>query len=202
MPKLVGYSRISVGSQALSAQHTDLLSAGVHRDHLYTDENVSGTEARRPELELAVAALRRGDTLVVTALDRLSRTTSGLAGFPRLLLSKGAGLRVLDVIGTDPRSPRPEGEMLLTMMASLTQMELDLREERFETKRIEGKDLGGLRKQFTRQQIETAQKMLADGKPATKVAKELRMSRSTLYKRIAKLPGSAITPSDVSVSDS
>lgn len=59
-------------------QITDLIAAGVRRDDLYTDHGVTGAKARRPALDLALQALQEGDTLAITTLDRLGRSTANM----------------------------------------------------------------------------------------------------------------------------
>ena len=49
---------------------SDLLAAGVRRDDLYIGYRVSGGRASRPQIGKAVAALEKGDTLVIATLDR------------------------------------------------------------------------------------------------------------------------------------
>lgn len=53
-------------------------------------------------------------------------------------------------------------------------------------RRAAGKDLGGRRERFTNSQIENAQRLINAGQPATHVARDLGMSRATLYRRIAE----------------
>ncbi|MET4097475.1 DNA invertase Pin-like site-specific DNA recombinase [Arthrobacter sp. UYCu712] len=61
-------------------QVRDLLAAGVRRDDLYTDHGVSGARASRPAFNRALEALHEGDTLVITTLDRLGRSTVNMLG--------------------------------------------------------------------------------------------------------------------------
>ena len=69
----IGYARCSTYSQDLTAQRQALLELGVQEDRVYTDHGLSGTKRDRPGLEQALAAVREGDTLVVTKLDRLAQ---------------------------------------------------------------------------------------------------------------------------------
>ena len=59
-------------------------------------------------------------------------------------------------------------------------------------RRAAGKDLGGRRQTFTDSQIRNALRLIDGGEPATQVAKDLGMSRATLYRRIRGLPQLAI----------
>ena len=99
--KLIGYARVSTKQQAPDRQEVDLLAAGVRRDDLYIDHGVSGARASRPEFDRALNAIQDGDTLVVTTLDRLGRSTQNMLAFAEELRSRSAGLRVLNLGGGD-----------------------------------------------------------------------------------------------------
>jgi hypothetical protein len=73
---LVGYARTSTAEQdaGLQAQVRDLQAAGCTK---IFQEQVSSI-AERAELERALDYVRGGDTLVVTKVDRLARSTVGL----------------------------------------------------------------------------------------------------------------------------
>jgi DNA invertase Pin-like site-specific DNA recombinase len=77
-------------------------------------------------------------------------------------------------------------------MAALAQMELEIKRERITDSvakcRAAGKDLGGRRPTFTDSQIRNALRLIDSGEPATQVARDLGMSRATLYRRIRELP--------------
>src|SRR3954447_2328146 len=71
----IGYARVSTGGQKLERQIDALTRAGCRRIFA---EKKSGRNADRPELAAALAFMRPGDTLVVPALDRLSRSLQDL----------------------------------------------------------------------------------------------------------------------------
>jgi DNA invertase Pin-like site-specific DNA recombinase len=68
---------------------------------MYVDHGVSGAKASRVELDKALGALHNGDTLVVTTLDRLGRSTVNMLKLADDIKSKGAGLRALNLGGGD-----------------------------------------------------------------------------------------------------
>jgi DNA invertase Pin-like site-specific DNA recombinase len=191
MGRLIGYARVSTRQQSTDRQEQDLLGAGVRRDDLYIDRGVSGARASRPQFDRAIAALHDGDTLVIATLDRLGRSTQNLLAFAQELRSRGAGLRVLNLGGGDVDTSTPMGSMVFTVMAALAQMELDIKRERIgdsvSKRRAAGKDLGGRRPVFTDSQIRNAVRLIDSGEPAAQVAKDLGMSRATLYRRIQAL---------------
>lgn len=189
--KLIGYARVSTKAQDTDRQEADLLAAGVRRDDLYVDHGVSGAKASRVELDKALGALHDGDTLVVTTLDRLGRSTVNMLKLADEIKAKGAGLRVLNLGGGDVDTSTPMGAMVFTVMAALGQMELEIKRERItdsvSKRRAAGKDLGGRKEKFKDSQIKNAARLIQSGEPAAQVARDLGMSRATLYRRMEGL---------------
>ena len=192
MTKLIGYARVSSRAQSTHRQQADLLAAGVRRDDLYIDHGVSGARASRPQFDRALDALIEGDTLVVTTLDRLGRSTQNMLAFAEELRRRGAGLRVLNLGGGDVDTATPMGSMLFTIMAALAQMEQEIKRERIidsvSKRRAAGQDLGGRPRRITDSQIRSAISLVEGGAPAAQVARDLGMSRATFYRRSRDLP--------------
>jgi DNA invertase Pin-like site-specific DNA recombinase len=191
MSKLIGYARVSTRAQDTDRQVVDLLAAGVRRDDLYVDHGVSGAHARRPQFDKALEAVQEGDTLIVTTLDRLGRSTSNMLALADELKVQKVNLRVLNLGGGNVDTGTPMGSMVFTVMAALAQMELEIKRERVNdsnTKRRDaGLDLGGRRPMFSDSQIANARRLIEQGQPASHVARDLGMSRATLYRRIGHL---------------
>ena len=191
MGKLIGYARVSTRGQDTDRQTSDLLAAGVRRDDLYIDRGISGARAARPALDRALEALHTGDTLVITTLDRLGRSTTNMLTLAERLKDQGTNLRVLNLGGGDVDTGTPMGAMLFTLTAPLAQMELEIKRERITDsvakRRAAGRDLGGRRPTFTDSQVENARRLIDTGQPAIEVARDMGMSRATLYRRIADL---------------
>lgn len=189
--KLIGYARVSTRDQDTDRQQQDLIAAGVRRDDLYTDHGVSGGRASRPEFDKALEALHPGDTLVITTLDRLGRSTQNMLTLAQDLRERQIGLRVLNLGGSDIDTSTPMGAMMFTVMSALAQMELDIKRERINDsvikRRAAGQDLGGRKQKYTDSQIRNARRLIDSGEPATAVARDLGMSRATLYRRMAEL---------------
>jgi lipopolysaccharide/colanic/teichoic acid biosynthesis glycosyltransferase len=66
---LIGYARCSTDKQDLAAQRHMLRQLGVSDDRVYLDHGMTGRNRRRPGLQQALAAVRKGDTLVVPKLE-------------------------------------------------------------------------------------------------------------------------------------
>jgi len=185
--RLIGYARVSTRQQSTDQQEADLLAAGIRRDDLYVDHGVSGARASRPQFDRALDALHEGDTLVITTLDRLGRSTQNMLAFADELRGRGAGLRVLNLGGGDVDTSTPMGSMLFTIMAALAQMEHEIKRERvidsISKRRAAGKKLGGRPQTITDSQIKSAVRLVEAGEPAAQVARDLGMSRATFYRR-------------------
>ena len=89
---LIGYVRVSTAGESLELQKQALDHAGVER--LFV-EVACGAKAMRPQLERALAELRKGDTLVVWRLDRLARSVRHLVATVEDLDRRGIGVRSL-----------------------------------------------------------------------------------------------------------
>lgn len=189
--KLIGYARVSTRQQSTDRQEADLLAAGVRSDDLYIDHGISGARASRPQFDRALDALQAGDTLVITTLDRLGRSTQNMLAFADELRGRGAGLRVLNLGGGDVDTSTPMGSMLFTIMAALAQMEHEIKRERvvdsISKRRDAGANLGGRPQRVTDSQIRSAMRLVEGGEPAAQVARDLGMSRATFYRRSRSL---------------
>lgn len=119
----IGYARCSTHSQDLEAQRKALLGLGVSEDRIYTDHGLTGTGRNRPGLAQALAALRQGDTLVVSKLDRLARSVPDARDIAKELERKGVTL----ALGTAIHDPSdPMGRMFFNIVATFAEFEADL----------------------------------------------------------------------------
>ena len=118
----VGYARVSTKDQRLEVQLEKLNDC----DKIY-EEKLSGTDDKRPKLQECLDYVREGDTLVVTRLDRLARSTLHLCEIAKLLERKGVSLIVIDQsIDTSTSS----GRLLFNMLGAIAQFETEIRAER------------------------------------------------------------------------
>src|SRR5258708_18474205 len=97
----IGYARVSTVDQDLTAQREALTALGVDPKRIYVDHGLTGTNRDRPGLREALAASRRGDTLVVTKLDRLARSVPDARDIVDELTAAGVKLN----IGGAPHPP-------------------------------------------------------------------------------------------------
>ena len=120
-----GYARVSSADQDYALQEQALRTAGCE---VIRAEKASGTiRAGRAELELLLAFLRRGDTLVVTRVDRLARSIKDLQDIVYTLKARGVTLRATEQ-PIDTQSAA--GKAFLDMLGVFAEFETNLRRER------------------------------------------------------------------------
>ena len=124
MPKtLIGYARCSTDRQDLSAQRAALAELGVAADRIYVDHGLTGTSRARPGLDQALAAVRRGDTLVVPKLGRLARSVPDACFIADELAERGVTL----ALGQSRYEPAdPMGKLFFNILATFAEFEADL----------------------------------------------------------------------------
>ena len=130
--------------------------------------------------------------LVITTLDRLTRSTANMLALAEHLRAREATLRMLNLGGASMDTSTATSAMIFNIMAALAQMDLEIKCERISDsvtkRRAASKDLGGRRPQYTDSQIHNAPpRVITTGQPASQVAHDLGMSRATLYRRVASL---------------
>lgn len=121
----IGYARCSTAEQNLDWQLDALNREGCERIY---QEKASGAKKDRPELARMLDALREGDTIVVCELTRLSRSTKDLFDLVERISGVGANIRSLKEAWLDTTTP--QGTLLFTIFAGVSQFERDLTHER------------------------------------------------------------------------
>src|SRR5215831_6970360 len=120
-----GYARVSTADQHLTGQIEALKAAGAKT--IYR-EKISGVRADRPQLAKLMAALKAGDIVVVTKLDRLGRSTRELLDLIDQISKVGASFRSLGDFLWDTSSA--QGRLLSTLLAGIAEFERELIRER------------------------------------------------------------------------
>jgi len=118
---VIGYARVSTSGQTLDAQLEQLGGAGCAR---VFRETMSGARSDRPQLTAALNALEAGDTLIITRLDRLARSTRDLLDIVHTIETKGATLKALTESWADTTTPT--GKLILTVLGGLAEFERTL----------------------------------------------------------------------------
>jgi hypothetical protein len=124
MPERIGYARVSSLGQSLAIQLERLRHVGC--DTIY-EEKASGTKDDRPRLAACLEYVRKGDTLLVTRIDRLARSTQHLCEIAAMLDRKGVALEVID---QRIETATPAGRLHFQMLGAIAEFETALRKER------------------------------------------------------------------------
>jgi DNA invertase Pin-like site-specific DNA recombinase len=185
--QLVGYARTSTTEQeaGLEAQIRDLRVAGCTK---IFREQVSSI-GQRSHLERALDYVRAGDTLVVTKVDRLARSTVGLWEIVKRLESiddGGVGLRVLNLGGETVDTKSATGKLILTIFAGFAQFEREMMLERqregIAKAKAENRYMG--RRPTARLKADEAVKLFKEGRTVSETAKALTIGRGSVYRAL------------------
>lgn len=175
--QVVGYVRVSAADQNEARQ----LEALGPVDRLFS-EKVSGKNTNdRAQLQEMLFYVRDGDTVRVKSPDRLARSTTDLLALVEQLKAKGVSLEFIDnpALNTDT----PQGEFMLTVLAAIAQLERKtIRERQAEGIAIAMRNgVYDRVPKLTAEQIQLARTRISQGVPKAKVARDLGVSRQTLY---------------------
>ena len=120
---IVGYARVSSVGQSLDVQLEKLKGC----DKVFKEKR-SGVDTGRPVLKQCLEFLRDGDTLLVTKIDRVARSTSDLYRIVSELTEKDVSFKVVDDPSIDTTSRT--GKLVMGILALIAEFENDIRRER------------------------------------------------------------------------
>ncbi|AQT05495.1 recombinase family protein [Acetobacter persici] len=179
----VGYARVSTTGQTLELQLNTLKEFGCRR--IYR-EKASGADAERPELRKLLASLKPGQSVVVTRLDRLARSTFDLFSIVKTITDKKAQFYSLAEPWTDTSTST--GRLMLAVLGGLADVERDLIRTRTAEGRARAMEQGkrmGRPRQITDAQRQEITSRRQKGETLKSVATDFGISESTVS-RIAR----------------
>jgi DNA invertase Pin-like site-specific DNA recombinase len=183
MGRRIGYARVSTDDQDLAIQNAALEKDGCA---IVFDEKRSGTKRDgRDQLQLAMKVLTKGDSLVVTRLDRLGRSLRDLANIAHEIEALGANLRVLEQSVDTATSV---GRAFFGMLAVFAQFETDVRRERQSEGIAKAKKAGVYTGAKPRIDRNTVLAFINDGNGPAAAARVLGISRMTVYRILGENP--------------
>lgn len=183
------YARVSTTEQDLTAQRNQLSVLGVPEDRIYTDHGLTGTNRDRPGLRQALAAVRDGDTLVITKLDRLARSLPDARDIMEELTQKNVKLSIGGSIH-DPADP--VGRLLFNVLAMVAEFESDLirarTREGMQVAKAKGR-LRGKQPKLSKTQEAHVVCLYKGGQHTTaEIAELFKVARSTVYRIVQRTP--------------
>jgi len=179
----VGYARVSTAEQNEARQLEAL--AGVER--IFTDK-VSGKNTDRPALAEMLAYVRAGDTIRCASLDRLARNMRDMLALVEDLTDRGVTVHFIKENLTFNGQGDPMSKLLLGIFASISEWERETIRERQREGIAIAKAAGkytGRKPSLSAEQVATAVERVEAGIPKAKVARDLGVSRQTLYNALA-----------------
>ncbi len=174
---LVGYARVSSVGQSLDVQLDKLKNC-----QKIFQEKKSASGGRQPQLLAYLEYVREGDTLVVTRLDRLARSTLHLCQIAEQLRRKDVELHVID---QNINTADATGRLLFNMLGAINQFETEIRSERQIDGINKAKQKGvkfGASKKLTESQAKEMRKKRKDGVLIKDLMKEYNLSKASIYR--------------------
>lgn len=191
--KMYGYARVSTREQNLDRQILALKAAGVDERDIITDKQSGKDLGRQGYQTLRNVLLRRGDTLVIKSLDRLSRNKEDIKN--ELQYYKEAGVRLMICELPTTMIQMEEGmewvvemvnNILIEVLSSIAQQERETirkrQREGIDAAQLQGKHLGRPKAERPDGWEEIYREYKAGRMKAGEAMRELGLKKSTFYK--------------------
>ena len=177
--EIYGYARVSTTDQDTAIQEAALMAAGCTR---VVAEKKSGTTTKgRTELQTLLDFVRAGDTVMVTRIDRLARSTADLLAIVKTLEEKGVALKATEQpIDTST----PAGRAFLQMLGVFAEFETAIRKERQLDGIAKAKKEGVYKGRKVSISGDQVKALAAAGKGASEIAKQLGIGRASVYRHL------------------
>lgn len=181
---IYGYARVSTKKQAddgnsLEDQEKKLRDAGAT---VIIKEKYTGSVTKRPELDKLLQEIKPGDTLIVTTLDRIARSTSHGIELIDRLTEKNITVHILN-LGT--LNETPIGNLVRNVLLSFAEFEREMIVERTQAGRaIARQDPNykeGRPKKYTPKKLDHAMELL-ETMSYKQVEEVTGISKSTLIR--------------------
>ena len=174
----IGYVRVSSFDQNPERQleHIEI-------NKVFTDK-ASGKDAKRPQLDALLSFVREGDTVVVHSMDRLARNLDDLRRLVHKLTKLGVRIEFVKENLTFTGEDSPMANLMLSVMGAFAEFERALIHERQREGIALAKQRGayrGRKKSLSLTQVSELRQRVAAGEKKAELARELCISRETLY---------------------
>lgn len=181
--------------------HSDRLEEGngwARQEYMFKDvkidktykDVISGAKRERPELDMMLNELQKGDVVYIASIDRLSRSTQDLLDIVESIKDKGAFLVSIKDTWLDTRETNPMSTFLLTVMGAMCQLERDMITSRIQegVKAAQARGVKFGRPRGNSKEVQKAvQLYLKGGKSMREVEKITGVSRSSISKLVRQM---------------
>ena len=181
----IGYKRVSSADQNPARQ---LESIEVDREFV---DYASGRDTKRPQLEALLQYARDGDTVVVHSMDRLARNLDDLRRLVQELTRRGVRIEFVQEGLSFTGEDSPVSHLLLSVMGAFAEFERTLIRERQREGIALAKGRGaykGRKKVLSPIQVAGLRGRLSEGVSKAQLARDLGISRETLYQYLKANP--------------
>ena len=179
---LVGYARVSSLGQSLDVQIDKLKIAGCEE---IFQEKKSGADTNRPELKQCLKYVRKGDTLLITRIDRLARSTADLHRIVTSLSKNDVLFKVIDQPTIE--TVTSTGKLMFAVLAAIAEFENDIRSERQMDGILKAKERGvkfGRKTLITDEVKSRVRLMRSDGKLVREIMDSTGLSKASVYRAL------------------
>lgn len=183
------YLRVSTDNkgQTTDNQRKLIEDAGFAIGQFHSEDGISGSKPAfsRPVFSFMYKQMKEGDTLLVTAVDRLGRSAHDILSVVEEFKARGIKLRVMQFDGIDITSPT--GKMILTCMAAMAELERNLLIERTKAGMARTKQQGtklGRSMVVNPTQLGVLVMAKKAGTSVDEVAKDFGISRTTAFRLV------------------
>lgn len=177
---LIGYARVSSTGQSLDIQQEQLRAAGCGK--VFSEKRSGTTTTGRGGLAETLEFAREGDTLIVTRLDRLARSSADLFAIVAKLNAKGVGFRCLQQGAVDTTTSM--GKLILGILGAVAEFETDIRKERQRDGIEKAKGAGVYKGRPATIKPDAVRELKASGMGPSEIAKHLGIGRASVYRAL------------------
>lgn len=182
--KKIGYIRVST-----TDQNPDRQLVNVVLDKKFI-EYASAKDIKRPQLESLLDYIREDDILYVHSIDRLARSVRDLHFIVDSLVNRNITVNFVKQNLTFNGSDSHFAKFQLSILGAIAELEREIILERQKEGIVEAKKKGkykGRKTKLTSNLMESLKKEMHTRKSKSKIAKDLGISRFTLYRYLDKI---------------